>query len=401
MIFAISCVAVGIVGVFLIGITIWLVRQLNLRGFGLFSALLPLLQLMAAALCLVMLAGIDPASQSQQGTRDTLAATTAGLLVVAAALDPLLVRRLLAAEKADTERAREELLREQLEIQKQHLKDVGATLEQARRIQEDMAREVGGVRDDLASGRDEQVLARLEAMVGGLSSSPSRICENPVADALLSLKRERCAELGIACEMNVDAPTDLPLSSVEICALFANVVDNAIHACELVPAERRALRLDAHEAGGYYVVRATNSCPSADELAGPGHARGAGEGPRSEVALGAASSEVNPTSVSGATAEGACGNASGPCSTESGAVAQDPAATGPSSPLGPEAASPRRSPLTGNPRGTGLSEHGWGLVILQELAQRHAGRLETHRDDRPDAQDGPTFTTTVMLDLHA
>ena len=395
MMLAISCAVVGICGVFLVGLALWLARKLNLRGLGLFSALLPLLQLAAAALSLALLAGVDPASLPQPGIRDILAVATAALLVVAAALDPLLVRRLLAAEEADTERAREELLHQQLAIQRQHLSDVSATLEQAKRIRKDMAREVGGVRDELAAGRDGQALARLEAMVGGLSPSHRRVCENPVADALLSLKRERCAELGIRCEMNVDAPANLPLSSTEICALFANVVDNAIHACELVPPERRSLELDAHEAGGYYVVRATNSCASADELAGPGHARKAREEGADENAGDAGVSEAR-------------GERSGAGIARPNARPQAPAApqassapSTPASPLGPEARHPRRSPRTGNPRGTGLSEHGWGLVILQELAQRHAGRLETHRDDRPDAQDGPTFTTTVMLDLHA
>ncbi|MBS5479355.1 MAG: hypothetical protein KHY83_11935, partial [Coriobacteriia bacterium] len=51
------------------------------------------------------------------------------------------------------------------------------------------------------------------------------------------------------------------------------------------------------------------------------------------------------------------------------------------------------------PVARGFPSTAGGLVILEQLAQRHGGRLETRRDER-GSQNGPTFTTTVLLDLN-
>ncbi len=337
-----ACAAVALIGIIQIVLVIQMARHLHAEGISVLPATLPLMQLASAVLTLLLL---QPLSTS---ARDITAAIAAVLLAVATALDPLLLRRIVSAQNAETELAREKLLGEQLDIQRQHLASVTATLEQARSIRAGMLHKVGSIDGLLARGEDGQALLQLEQMVGSLGPARVRLCGNPVADALLAMKMERCDELGIAHSVNAVVPADLPLSGTETCALFANIVDNAIHACEVVPEGRRTLSLDAHAAGGFYVVRVKNSCASPDELR----------------ALERESAALRP---------------------DSGQISA-------------ESARPGHHQRTGNARGQGLSEHGWGLVILEQLAQRHGGRLETHRDER-GSQDGPTFTTTVLLDL--
>ena len=43
-------------------------------------------------------------------------------------------------------------------------------------------------------------------------------------------------------------------------------------------------------------------------------------------------------------------------------------------------------------RGSGLSEHGWGLVILDDLVRRHDGELVCE-------EKGGVFRVSVMLSL--
>jgi len=108
----------------------------------------------------------------------------------------------------------------------------------------------------------------------------------------------------------LDIPEELPVPGVELYAVFANVLDNAIKACGGTP-DTCFIDLKAHMAGGFFVFKAVNSAATAFRK------------PRSRDRL---------------------------------------------------------------------SEHGWGLSILQEIAARHGGELKTE-------QTAHTFQTTIWLKL--
>ena len=68
-----------------------------------------------------------------------------------------------------------------------------------------------------------------------------RFCKNVVLDAVLSSFFERAQERGIVMESQLTIPDTLPVDATELSTVFANALENAIHACEKVSPEQRRI----------------------------------------------------------------------------------------------------------------------------------------------------------------
>ncbi len=244
-----------------------------------------------------------------------LLVVTVGIGVLCIPVDLLLFRALREAEEKDLAEERVRLLEEQLQAQKEYGVRLDADAKEARRIREDVAAELRSVDALLASQEVDKASENMMRAVDMMGASRVHFCEHRVVDALVSLKARVCEEEGIRTDFRLDVPDDLGIPSIDVCAAFSNVLDNAVHACREVASGERFIALRARVAGGCLVIDAENSCVPA---------------------------------------EGA------------GRKAKD------------------RS------RGRGLAEHGWGLTILECLAERHEGSLQV-------AREGGVFRTSVML----
>ena len=156
-----------------------------------------------------------------------------------------------------------------LEAQEQYLRRLSADIDEARRVREDVARELAAVDDLLQRQEAEQASRGLMKAVGIMDSSCKRSCEHQVVDALVSMKAAVCAERGIRLELDLALADDVSLPSVELCAVFSNLLDNAVSACGKVPEGARFIKLKARVDAGYLAVRMENSCAPAE----PGEAR--------------------------------------------------------------------------------------------------------------------------------
>ncbi|WP_080800217.1 ATP-binding protein [Arabiibacter massiliensis] len=229
-------------------------------------------------------------------------------------VDLVLFKMLGESEERELSRERVRLLEEQLHAQEDYLRRLSADIEEACRVREDVARELSAVEKLLDQREAEQASRGLMRAVGLMDATCKRTCEHRVVDALVSMKAAECDKNDIRLTLNLAVADDIGLSSVELCAVFSNMLDNAINACVKVPEGERFVELSARENTGYLVVHMKNSCVTSESVA---HR------------------------------------------------------------------APRR-------RGAALPRHGWGLSILQSLADRHDGKLET-------AQAAGVFTTTVLL----
>ena len=116
-------------------------------------------------------------------------------------------------------------------------------------------------------------------------SCPVRYCENPVADAVLWEQARHCAAAGIHLELQAAIPAEAGLSGAALCSLFSNVLDNAVHACLALPAQRRWIRCTAVCRGAYLILREENPWdPAAPAHAGPSSGSGFGLRILSELA---------------------------------------------------------------------------------------------------------------------
>lgn len=152
----------------------------------------------------------------------------------------------------------EKLQEEQMlwRIRSQYYQNLEESQQQVRRLRHDMANHL-------------TVLAGLEGeaqrqYLGQLSRSPAmeagrRFCENQVANAVLSAKLPLMREGSIKSEWEVRLPEKSPLSDIDLCALLANSLDNAIEANLKLPEARREIKLYAAMDKGFFVLKLVNA----------------------------------------------------------------------------------------------------------------------------------------------
>ncbi len=69
-----------------------------------------------------------------------------------------------------------------------------------------------------------------------------RWCLNPVLDAVFSAYFRQAEANGIQIEAAIDLPAELPVDAAELSTVFANALENAIHAVLQLPLDRRVIR---------------------------------------------------------------------------------------------------------------------------------------------------------------
>lgn len=285
-----------------------------------------------------------------QGLEVWLALCLLAACAVSAVGDVVLFRALRIAEDKELAEERVRLLEQQVAVQEEQRKRLEANAREARRIREDVAAELRAADALLAQRQTDEARVRMESATGRLGGGAARMCDHRVVDALLAAKARACAEASIDFDAYLDVPDDLPFEDVELCAVFSNVVDNAANACRQVDEGRRFILLTARCEKGFFIVDARNSC-----LPEPATEAGKRKGKAKAKALARA--------------------------THAGAAA------------GAELeAAPKDARSDG---GGGIPERGWGLAILQAIAQRHDGSLTAEREGADE------FRTVVILSLDA
>lgn len=66
-------------------------------------------------------------------------------------------------------------------------------------------------------------------------------CSHPVLDAILVAYFQRAKDMGIQVEAQLAIPNTLPVPAAELSTVFANALENMIHAVQTVPAEQRRI----------------------------------------------------------------------------------------------------------------------------------------------------------------
>ncbi len=95
----------------------------------------------------------------------------------------------------------------------------------------------------LSDGRIEDALAYLKKSDEQIADTQlSHWCKNTVLDAIFSYYFTQAQNIGIKIEADLDIPEQIDADATELSTVFANVLENAIHAVALLPEERRVIR---------------------------------------------------------------------------------------------------------------------------------------------------------------
>ena len=201
----------------------------------------------------------------------TMFIVLAGLFGLAGVIyDIDLFKVLIVSERKDMAIARSHQLEQQLAAQERRAEELTQEIVRARTIQKVMFDQLRQLKRHLADNDPQAARDLIAQVTKSLSPHEVHLCDNPAVDALLASKASQCAELGVPFATNVVVPVQTSIPDAELCAVFSNLIDNAMNASkELVEGEQACadknaqepfIEVDALIAAGYLSVRVRNAC---------------------------------------------------------------------------------------------------------------------------------------------
>jgi hypothetical protein len=147
-------------------------------------------------------------------------------------------------DTADETRRRAEFLERQLAWQRSYYDRVKHDAEEAYAL--------------VGEGNGETAGKILDGLTDRLSSV-QYFCDNAVVNAVINEKAEDCRRCGAALDCQVALGAEEGIDEMDLCSLFANVLDNAVSSCRESGAEKPSVSLSAAVRKGYLVLRCVNT----------------------------------------------------------------------------------------------------------------------------------------------
>ncbi len=149
-------------------------------------------------------------------------------------------------------------LEQAAQVQKNYIAEAQRRYEQTKAFRHDIANHLSVLNGLLNNGKLDESKAYLNKLktVSTSLSFPYQT-GNPAVDILLSEK------LGLAKEITAEVSLLLPrpcgMDDFDLCVIFANALDNAIHACQSAKGEK-FIRIRGERQGDFYMLAFENTC---------------------------------------------------------------------------------------------------------------------------------------------
>ncbi|MDP4152705.1 MAG: GHKL domain-containing protein [Bacillota bacterium] len=126
---------------------------------------------------------------------------------------------------------------------------------QVRRLRHDMANHL----QTMSALKEPE----LQEYINELIFSPAmehaqRSYENNVVNIVMAAKKAVMEQNNIRMDIEMSVPQKMPVQAVDLCAVFANSIDNAIEACEKLPEDQRKISIKARTDKGLFVLQVQN-----------------------------------------------------------------------------------------------------------------------------------------------
>lgn len=154
---------------------------------------------------------------------------------------------------------RAELIEKQLEMTVKYYEDFQENYERTEKVLHDTKKHLRVI-DDLKNIDSSMVKEYKEEVLQSLNNIHQQFqCENKIVSAIIWNKLQICEQQGIDFQINLpDISFDF-MSRMEITALFANLLDNAIEACQSSEAEKKMIVLRIHCFKEHVVIKLKNT----------------------------------------------------------------------------------------------------------------------------------------------
>ncbi len=185
--------------------------------------------------------------------------------IVCGPVDLLLFRALDQACRWFDSSSKVNMLQEQLQVQSALRQRSRRERDQASALRDQLRERLEQARADLRADQAGKAGESLEDIISLIGTRPQRFCQHPAVDALLEQKARAASDSGVCFHAELDIPADIQLPGVELCAVFSNLLDNALNACAKSPDGERRVEATARLWGTYLVIGVENSCSPSQE----------------------------------------------------------------------------------------------------------------------------------------
>ncbi|HWP50399.1 MAG TPA: ATP-binding protein, partial [Clostridia bacterium] len=154
-------------------------------------------------------------------------------------------------------------------LQKRYYAQLESNTNQQRSMMHDTRHHLVAIASLGKNGEHDELMRYVNDLIEKCDMTVSRrFCENSSANAILSGYIERAEQRNISVSVDIDLPEAISINRYDLCTVLGNCLENAIEACQRIPAESplyhtRYIDIRGREDGSRLIIRIKNSCDTA------------------------------------------------------------------------------------------------------------------------------------------
>lgn len=183
------------------------------------------------------------------------------LFIMAGLIQYMMFRMYLHQGREHRYQVEKELLEMNEELLYHQLKQMRESGKEAVRIRHDIRHHCLLIEEYIKNGENEKLLAYVKQYEEDMESGRAeRICANETINSILTVYGRYAKKEKISITMDVKAAEEIAVRNIDMVAVLANVVENAIHGCLRSERVEKEIGLSIIQKGNKIVIRCKNTC---------------------------------------------------------------------------------------------------------------------------------------------
>lgn len=183
------------------------------------------------------------------------------LFIMAGLIQYMMFRMYLHQGRERRYQAEKELLEMNEELLYHQLKEMRESGKEALRMRHDIRHHFLLIEEYIKNGENEKLLAYVKQYEEDVESGRAeRICANETINSILTVYGRYAKKEKIRITMDVKAAEEIAVRNIDMVAVLANVVENAIHGCLRSERPEKKIGLSIIQKDNKIVIRCKNTC---------------------------------------------------------------------------------------------------------------------------------------------